>query len=613
MNKGPQPKDKVSPPKHERRRRSSRAEGRIEHRRANNDSPKKEKKRQGDNITLQRSLAQGYSLEDRTKHRKEPHLFREARKLQWAHVVLRCTTHPEEAAFVRKSDGMTALLLAVISRASYSNCLTASSDFDGPGVPDIWFKCDDNPAPLDAIRALLKAYPTAVYQQCSKMGYTPLAYASLVPPIPPSGDDEDTAKAAPNEEKGIASNNAIRDPYNLDSWQGAIFDQIILGENHKPPKDMFDEAETLVGLLLDGHPESASIKSHSGLSAVDIHVISFSQARGAEGPSTNYSNSAGQIGKTTTSVLRVLLESDPSLARSQFSSLTRLPEAAAAGPLEYLYRWNAAAIIEAVERQRRHTPSKQNVEFRRNSISTPSRQSQTSPAYASSASRASSARALSISARTGMTVGVASWWIWQWTIILLKYGVMHVKKRGVPFSALHAAAYTEGCPLPLLLLIMRTFPAQLKKRDQMVVNNAMLPLSIVCTWGQNRRPDAITASRKSMAIGVLLAEYPEGVEIVDDHGRHALSHAIESGTTWNGGVRKLIEENPEILRQNDPKTQLYPFLLAATTTTTDTVSQVWTVFELLRADPKVLEDCFSTGSFDSEESQAWANFDDWAS
>jgi hypothetical protein len=93
--------------------------------------------------------------------------------------------------------------------------------------------------------------------------------------------------------------------------------------------------------------------------------------------------------------------------------------------------------------------------------------------------------------------------------------MMHVKKRGTPFSAHHAAAYNEGFPLPLLLLIMRTFLAQIKRRDDMVPDNAMLPLSIVCTWGCNRKSDAITHSRKSMAIGVLMAEYPDGGRLVD--------------------------------------------------------------------------------------------------
>jgi hypothetical protein len=146
----------------------------------------------------------------------------------------------------------------------------------------------------------------------------------------------------------------------------------------------------------------------------------------------------------------------------------------------------------------------------------------------------------------------------------------------------------------------------------MVPDNAMLPLSIVCKWGRNCKSNTVTASRKSMAIGVLVAEYPDGVRLVHEQGRYALIHAVESGTCWNGGIRKLVQEYPQVLRYRDPKTQLYPFLLGATVVSADdAVAQVWTLFELLRAEPKVLEDCFPMGSFDAEESQAWANFDDW--
>jgi hypothetical protein len=353
-------------------------------------------------------LARVYSLEDQTSEKKEPHLFREALKYQWAHVVLRCATHPEEAGYVRDSDGATALLLALISRASSSKCQTASCDFDGNSVSNLWFNCDANPAPLDAIRALLKAWPSAVYGQCKKMGYTPLAYACLVPPRPQSDvvDDATALRAATisnitedSLQLGRSNFRSRRDQDNLASWQGVIFDHIILREGHQPPIDMFDEAEALVGILLEGHRDSLSITSYSQLSPVDIHVISFSQARRTEEPSSNQLNTTGQIGKTTTSVLGALLESDPSLARPRLSSSATPPEATTAGPLEYLYRWNAATVLEAVERQRLA-----------NSMPPPSPRTPFSQApWRASAARASSVRALSaMSARSGMASDAVS-------------------------------------------------------------------------------------------------------------------------------------------------------------------------------------------------------------
>lgn len=610
-----------------RRRRSSGTSGRISRRRGDSlrdvssllRSPVKGRRGLEGN-TSRRSVSgtnlkkSPRGIEDR-RVRSVPQLFAVALKRQWAHVVLRCTTHPEEAEFVRRSDGLTALHLAVISRASYSKCETVRSDFERQEVCDVCFKCDDNPAPLHAIQALVKAFPGATRQRCHLMGYTPLAYACLVPPRPPSkpaavgshtSNDSSTDVATMPPRAGLDHFPTKFDPDDPNSWHSKIFDHIILGDDHGPPEDMFDEAEGLIRTLLEDNSETLHIQSNSELTPADIHVISFSQMRGAEEASQS-------SGTTTTSVLRTLLETDPSCARSRFSS-SFSSETSTAGPLEYLYRWNAAAILEAVERQDRGKAPWLN------KMSSPSRRASLPSGasyYKSTKKKAASTRGFSDSSASKKTLSsdVGSWWIWQWAIILLKYSVLHVKKRGAPFSALHAAAYMEGCPLALLLLIVRMFPAQIKKRDEMVQDSSMLPLQIVCCWGRNRVADAITASRKGMAIGALLAEYPDGAKSVDSEGRCALFYAIESKTTFDGGIRKLIKAHPKALRMADPITGLFPFILsAANSTEEDSAPQLRTIYELLRTDPRVLEDCFPSlgSSFDSEESSAgWADFGEW--
>jgi hypothetical protein len=524
---------------------------------------------------------------------------------QWAHVVLRLATHPEEACFQRKSDGLTALHLAVISRASFSKCETVSSDCDRQAVRNVWFDCDENPSPLDVIRHLVKACPSSTRLRCKKMGYTPLAYACLVPPRPsPDEGGKPTADSSTSSQRGTGSLESAHELFW--SCHSKIFDEIILGEGHVPPEDMFEEAETLVRVLLEGDRECLSIQSDSELNSVDIHVISFSQARGAD-----ESIQTGRVGKTTTSVLRVLLEYDPSLARSRFMSSSISSEVTVAGPLEYLYRWNAIAILEAVKRQDVRRPSRRVSCVEKSNESQPTRAVLSSSTPASSTVRASSVSALSISTRSTVPSDIGSWWIWQWAMILLKYSILHIKKRGAPFSALHAAAYMDGCPLSFLLLIMRVFPSQVMKRDEMVLNSAILPLQIVCTWSRNHNLGAIAVSRKGMAISALVSEYPGSAKMVDDQGRYALFCALESKTTFDAGIQKLIETYPEVLRVKDPTTQLYPFLLAATISTDDSAPRLWTIYELLRADPRVLQDCFETGSFDSEDNGGWAIFGAW--
>ena len=139
-------------------------------------------------------------------------------------------------------------------------------------------------APLETIEELLKAFPDAAMQVCRTNTYSPLAYACFV------------------VEKDC---------------------------------DLVD-AEAIVRLLIKYCPECTKVTTSGSLSALDIHIVSYSQNHQDVVEENPYS------GRTNTGVLRTLLEHDPSLAR------VRIARDKVSGAVELLYRSNANAFLEVV-------------------------------------------------------------------------------------------------------------------------------------------------------------------------------------------------------------------------------------------------------------------------
>ena len=225
------------------------------------------------------------------------------------------------------------------------------------------------PAPLELIEMLVKACPEAASTRCTRKRYTPLAYACLV------------------ADHGY---------------------------------DM-DDCSEMVLILLKHAPGSVFVFTDDGFSAVDIHILSYSQIHKQK--EEVYSG-----GRTSTVVLRTLLAEQPDLAES------RVYKHKVRGPIELLYRCNTSEFQDAM--------------------------------IDDLTGDASDVKKKQLKSRFGSVASVLSdWWAWKWVLLLLKFSTIKDKKPGTIFSAVQAAARLVACPLPILALAINTFPHQVEERD----------------------------------------------------------------------------------------------------------------------------------------------------
>ena len=463
-----------------------------------------------------------------------PALYRHAQEHAWQKVADNISCHPENAVYSHPRDGTTVLHLAVMSRTGFSVEETINKSSTTPDdVAERLQKC-----PLELLEQILSAYPAAACRVCHMNTYTPLHYACLV----------------------------VDDRYDL------------------------DDAEALVRVLLAKAPTSSRVATAGGLSALDVHIVSFSQNLPAkEDPFS---------GRTNTVVLRCLLEHDPSLAQ------VRVSRDKVSGPIELLYRCNSSAFLEYV--------SADDIKKSKKPLSSRSHEQSKE-----------------------LVRRMTDWWVWRWTILLLKYGTLRHKKKGTRFCVLQAAAGLVGCPLPILTLAMHAFPVQIRQIDEMHGDDGNLPLHEVCSWPCEEdvaSTDPVIPSRKSMAIASLLAEYPEAAKTPNRFLQVPLELAVASGTTWDSGVRKLVRAYPEAVSLASSRSRLYPFMIAAvaagesarrqgplpaskrslTTHVKNVLKQdlqyMRTIYGILRSNPKVLINCVT-----KQQQPDWEIFDQDAS
>ena len=225
------------------------------------------------------------------------------------------------------------------------------------------------PAPLELIEMLVKACPESASTRCSRKRYTPLAYACLV------------------ADHGY---------------------------------DM-DDCSEMILILLRHAPGSVFVFTDDGFSAVDIHILSYSQIHKQK--EEVYSG-----GRTSSVVLRTLLAEQPDLAES------RIYKHKVRGPIELLYRCNTSEFQDAM--------------------------------IDDLTGDSSDVKKKQLKSRFGSVASVLSdWWAWKWVLLLLKFSTIKDKKPGTIFSAVQAAARLVACPLPILALAINTFPHQVEDRD----------------------------------------------------------------------------------------------------------------------------------------------------
>lgn len=168
-------------------------------------------------------------------------------------------------------------------------------------------------------------------------------------------------------------------------------------------------------------------------------------------------------------------------------------------------------------------------------------------------------------------------------------------------------------------------------------NDGNLPLHEVCSWPceqDSASTDPVISSRKGMAISALLQRYPNAAFACNNNDETPLDLALATGTTWDGGVRKLVRAYPASVSIQNSTTGLFPFMTAAavsqSTANNDLplpsskrslmthlknvakrdLQTVRTIYGLLRADPDVIiVDDDSDDDSDEDESSSDSSSD----
>ena len=151
----------------------------------------------------------------------------------------------------------------------------------------------------------------------------------------------------------------------------------------------------------------------------------------------------------------------------------------------------------------------------------------------------------------------------------------------------HALTRVPDCPRLLFDLGLKLHPDQVKQKL-----DGSLPLHLAAEC-----PISIQDKeyKDSYYICSLLSFFPDASRISDDLGRLPLHIAIESGKSWDGVIRKLLEAFPSALIRRDGKHYLFPCLLAALPSAEydcldeSSCPQLTTILELLMADPSAAQ------------------------
>jgi hypothetical protein len=272
--------------------------------------------------------------------------------------------------------------------------------------------------------------------------------------------------------------------------------------------DKIEEDHAVVRLILEMVPKALYIISRDGYSPIDIHIIAMSKIK-RQGDMLSFRRSRkSSRSATSTSILNTLLEEDHQCGLVK--------------ALDLLFECNSLIVLEQLALEEAQASSSKLRAKRQ------ARSEGTSPA------------SICPSASTNFS----NFWVWEWTLILIKSDhrrryANNIRGPMPPYNPLHAAAQIKDCPIPFLMLAMRAYPNQLRSADE---SNGNLPIHTVAGW---ETTDPSSISRKSMAISALVSEYPQGTKVRNKSGKTPLSLALETGTSWDNGVRRLSSVSKE--------------------------------------------------------------------
>jgi len=168
-------------------------------------------------------------------------------------------------------------------------------------------------------------------------------------------------------------------------------------------------------------------------------------------------------------------------------------------------------------------------------------------------------RALKMASTHLDLTGNAEDW-WEKIQLLLKAAYHNSVDDPLPgnkkWRVLHATAGSD-CPSELLRLVLKLCRVQLFIKDE----DNRLPLHIAAAAPLYIKQPF--ESHSDPVICKLASTFPDGALEVDKEGRLPLHIALDHHKTWNDGVSRLLQLHPQTARVCDPKTRLYPFMLAA--------------------------------------------------
>jgi ankyrin repeat protein len=202
---------------------------------------------------------------------------------------------------------------------------------------------------------------------------------------------------------------------------------------------------------------------------------------------------------------------------------------------------------------------------------------------------------------------------WEKSLLLLR--VMDaMERRGsgeqVPegsFRSVHAAS-SVNCPRCVVRIAMVLFPEELLRRDE----KNRLPIHIAAVapvYAVNdlrgegftlddafidddpeaarlRRKKSPSKYKEPSVIDILLSGEPRAAQEPDPNGQLPLHVAIMRGKTLDEGIQALVEAYPDALTIPDSRTNLYPFMLAASVGRGR--GDCGTIYALLRAAPELV-------------------------
>lgn len=148
-----------------------------------------------------------------------------------------------------------------------------------------------------------------------------------------------------------------------------------------------------------------------------------------------------------------------------------------------------------------------------------------------------------------------------------------------PFQIVHSAVGVATCPPHLVRLAIKLKPEQVEEPDI----NGNLPLHIAA---MTKYPDINYSDENLGVVDSILSLYPEAARIPNDSGKLPLCLAIESGKTWDNGIRSIIEAHPGGLATIQIEVRLFHRILEQISK--DFPQRVF--FEVIKSNPEILSE-----------------------